>query len=444
MATKKKTKYVKGARLIDGRGGVIDNGGILIEGSTIKAVGPQAQIQAGPDVEVIDVGSCTIMPGMFDLHVHIAAFNPCSFNNYRVSIFEISPELQSYYTLYHAQKCFEMGFTTLRDLGRMTTRGQNTAAMVALRDSIDAGILPGPRLIVCGRASISNGHLDLTLPRAAYRDHMNDLVADGPWELRRLARQQLRHGADFIKTAASGGGGTDKEEPDVRNMTQEELDAIVDECHAFHAQCAVHCFTAESHRMCVRSGVDTIEHIVFTDPETIKMIKDKDIPVVPTLLHRTDHAIEIRSKNGTPDFIINKMKKIQPYTFESFQQMHAAGVKLAMGTDLGVDPYMGENARELEIYVNLGMTPLEAISSATKVAAEAVGLGKKLGTLETGKLADLVVVNGDPSKDIKVLQDKANIKVVMKEGNTFVDKLSSEPKYVIHPEPETRKVIDQL
>lgn len=439
-----KSKYLKGARLIDGTGSsVITDGAILVQDGVIAAVGTQSEVPAPEGIEVIDVSNYTIMPGMFDLHVHIAAFNPSTFHNYRVSIFEISPELQNYYTLFHAQLCFEMGFTTLRDLGRMTTRGQNTAAMAALRDAIDIGVLTGPRLIVCGRSSISNGHLDLTLPRAAYREHMTDLVADGPWELRRLARQQLRHGVDCIKTAASGGGGTDKEEPDVRNMTQEELDAIVDECHAFHKQCAVHCFTAESHRMCVRAGADTIEHIVFTDDDTIEMIKDAGIPVIPTLSHRTDHAIDVRRTHGTPEFILKKMKRIQPYTFESFQKMHQAGIKIAMGTDLGVDPHMGENARELEIYVELGMTPMEAIVTATKSAAEAVRLDDKLGTLEKGKLADIIVVDGDPSVDITVLQNKDNIKMVLRDGMTFVDKVSETPKYVIHPEPGSWKTIDQ-
>lgn len=205
---------------------------------------------------------------------------------------------------------------------------------------------------------------------------------------------------------------------------------------------AVHCFTAQSHRMCVRAGADTIEHIVFTDDDTIKMIRDAGIPVIPTLLHRTDHAIETRRQHGTPEFVLKKMKKIQSSTFESFQKMHQAGVRLAMGTDLGLDPYMGENAKELEIYVKLGMTPMEAIQTATKNAAEAVRLDKELGTLAPGKLADIVVVNGDPSQDITVLQEKDNIKLVMKEGMVFVDKISPQKRYVIHPEPRTYRILD--
>jgi imidazolonepropionase-like amidohydrolase len=380
------------------------------------------------------------MPGMFDCHVHLAAFNAASFANYRVAIFEVTPELQSFYALYHAQIAFEMGFTTLRDLGRPTTRGQFVSEICAVRDAINAGIVPGPRLLVCGRSIITNSHSDLLLPRAAPRGR--NATADGPWELRRLTREHLRTGVDLIKTCASGGAGSDKLGADVRNMTQEEIDAIVDEAHAFHKPVSAHCFTAESHRMCVRAGVDTIEHIVFTDNETISMILDSGIPVVPTLLHRTDEAIAVRERLGTPSFVLNKMRKIQPHCFESFQRMHDAGIKMAMGTDLGVDPENGSNAKELEIYVELGMSPMEAIQTATKNAAESLGLGEDLGTLEAGKLADVIIVDRNPLDEIAQLQARDNIRFVMKEGRAYVDKLSRYPKCVLSRDPEEIPKID--
>lgn len=439
----RKPSVINGGRLIDGNGGAVTrNPTIVVEGKKIKAIGIAGQIKVPRGAEVVDARKYTLMPGMFDCHAHLAAYNAATFNNYRVAIFEVTPQLESFYVLFHAHMLFEMGFTTVRDLGRVTPRGQFTAEFCAVRDAINAGIVPGPRLIVCGRAIITNSHLDLVLPRAALRQP--GMVADGPWELRRQTREQLRTGADFIKTSVSGGGGTSDEEPDVRNMTQEELDAIVDEAHAFHKPVAAHCFTTQSHRMCVKAGVDTIEHIVFTDDETIAMIKDTGIPVIPTLSHRTDHAIEVRRRIGTPRNVLTKMKKIQPYTFESFKKFHQAGVKIAMGTDIGLDPEMGGNAGELEIYVKLGMTPMEAIQTATKNAAEALGLGKDLGTLEPGKLADIIAVEGDPSRDIRVLQERDNFKMVMKEGSIFVDKISDEKKYVMHPEPGSWKIIDNL
>ncbi len=431
---------IKAARMIDVRTGeVTEKPVILVKGNKIDQVG-SSEIKVPENATVIDAGDCTLIPGLIDCHVHIAAFNPLTFNNYRVATFEVPPQLQTFYALFHAQTTFEMGFTTLRDLGRLTPRGLLTEELCAARDAIWAGILPGPRLIIAGRAVISNSHLDLTIPRPAWR--APDSVADGPYELRKMTREQLRMGADLIKTSVSGGGGTDKEEPDVRNMTQEELDAIVDEAHAFHKPVSAHCFTAESHKMCVRAKVDTIEHIVFTTDESIGMIKESGIPIVPTLLHRTDEAIQSRKEHGTPNFVLDKMKKIQPYCFDSFQKMHKAGIRMAMGTDLGYDPEAGRNAVELELYVNLGMTPLEALQTATVNAAEALWLGKEIGALEPGKRADIVAVRGDPLDDIRILQKKDNIRLVMRDGEAFVDKVSAEPRYVVHAKPHSWKIID--
>ncbi|MBI1988871.1 MAG: amidohydrolase family protein, partial [Betaproteobacteria bacterium] len=298
-------------------------------------------------------------------------------------------------------------FTTLRDLGRATSRGHFVLEACAVRDAINAGIHAGPRLHVCGRPIITGSHLDLTLPRAALRQE--GFTADGP---------------------------------DVRNMTQEELEAIVDEGHAFHKPTSAHCFTAESHKMCVRAKVDTIEHMVFHDKESIAMIKASGIPVTPTLSHRTDHAIEVRARIGTPRNVLDKMKKIQPYTFETFKVMHQAGIKIAMGTDLGPEPEIGTNAKELELYVDLGMTPMEALQTATKNAAEAMWLGKDVGTIEAGKYADILALDGDPSRDITVLNSKSNIRMVMKEGEPYVDKISAKHRSVVQCEPGSWKIID--
>lgn len=436
-------KVVRGARLIDGNGGpVIKNAVLVIDGKRIKQVGSEGEVKIPDGAQVMDAQKYTLMPGMMDTHVHLAAWNCSTFSNYRAAIFEISNPLEAFYMLFHAQICFEMGFTTIRDLGKSTPRGDFVMESCAVRDAINAGVMAGPRLLVSGRAIITGSHLDLTLPRIAQR--APGMTADGPWALRGLAREALRVGCDWIKTSASGGGGTSDESPNVRNMTQEELDAIVDEAHAFQKHVAVHCFTTESHKMCVKAGVDTIEHVVFTNDETIKMIADAAIPVVPTLSHRTDHAIETRRRVGTPENVLTKMKMIQPHTFESFKKMHQAGIKIAMGTDTGLDPEMGANAGELEVYVQLGMTPLEAIQTATKNAAEALRISDDLGTLEAGKLADIVVVDGDPSRDISVLRKKENIMMVMKEGHAYVDKISSDKKYVMHPEPGSWKIIDAL
>ena len=184
--------------------------------------------------------------------------------------------------------------------------------------------------------------------------------------------------------------------------------------------------------MALNAGADTIEHMVFHSDEMLEKLVAAGTPVCPTLLHRTDHAIAVRTETGTPKFTLDKMRKIQPFCFETFQAMHKAGVKIFMGTDMGPELDMGSNALELEVYVDLGMTPMEAIQTTTKNAAEAVRLDKEIGTLDVGKKSDMLLINGNPAEDIKVLQPRENIKVVMKDGKVFVDRRKGQKKRVIN------------
>ena len=435
--------FVKGGTLIDGKGGKpVKDPVIVLQGRRIKQVGTQDKVKIPRDAQVIDAARYTLMPGMMDLHIHTSMFNCMTFHNHRVAQFEIMPHLQQMYALFHAQLCFDMGFTTLRDLGMNSNRGLLTNELCAVRDAIDAGIMEGPRMLIGGFTTITGSHLDLIQPRAMPRHGFN--TADGPWELRKLARTNLLAGCDVIKTCASGGGGTDKEEPDIRNMTQEELDAIVDEAHAFHKSASVHCFTTQAQRMALKAGADTIEHMVFHDDETIDLIAEAGIPVTPTLSHRTDHAIQLRREHGTAEFVLRKMKYLQPFCFETFQKMYKAGVRIAMGTDMGFEPDMGSNAGELEIYVKLGMKPMDAILTATGNAAQAIKLGGDLGTIEVGKLADIIAVDGDPLKDIGCLQKKQNIKLVMKEGRIYADRRPGSNRNVVNAISGDWKIIDYL
>ena len=428
--------------LIDGRGGKpVKDAVLLIQGGHIAKVGVKGKLKAPPGAEAVDCSKYTVMPGMMDLHIHTAMHNCMTFHNHRVAQFETMPHLQQMYALFHAQNCFDMGFTTLRDLGMNGPYGLLVNEMCAVRDAINAGIVEGPRMLIAGFTTMTGSHLELIQPRAMYRWGFN--TADGPWELRKLARKNMLAGCDVIKTCASGGGGTDKEEPDIRNMTQEELDAVVDEAHALHKHAAVHCFTTSAQRMAMKAGADTIEHMVFHDDETIELIRKSGTPVTPTLSHRTDHAIALRREHGTADFVLRKMKYLQPFCFETFRKMHKAGVKIAMGTDMGFEPAMGSNAAELEIYVKLGMKPMDAILTTTRNAAQALKRDD-LGTLEAGKLADLIAVDGDPLKKIACLQEKKNIKVVMKEGRIYADRRPGRNKNVVNVKPGDWKIIDYL
>lgn len=438
------TRYVTAASMIDCTGAAPRKDPVIVlKGKRIDQIGTKDTIKIPQGAEVLDCGAATLLPGLMDIHLHTMMFNCLTFHNHRVAQWEITPELQQMYGVFHAQLCFDMGFTTLRDLGLNSQQGLLVSEACAIRDAFDAGILEGPRMLVAGFTTITGSHLALIQPRAAVR--LGFQTADGPWELRKLARTNLLAGVDVIKTCTTGGGGTDKEEPDIRNMTQEELDAVVDEAHAFHKTTAVHCFTPQGQRMALKAGVDTIEHMVFSDDETIGMIKEKGVWMTPTLSHRTDNAIEIRKNIGTSKFVTDKMKKLQPYCFDTFQKMYKAGINIAMGTDMGFDPEMGTNAAELAIYVELGMKPMHALQTATINAAKAIKLDKDLGTLETGKLADIVAVNGDPLADIKLLQDKKNIQIVMKEGKVYADRRPGGPsKNVVNAKPGSWKIIDYL
>jgi imidazolonepropionase-like amidohydrolase len=429
--------------LIDGRGGKPEKDAVvLIRGNRITKVGVKGKLKPPPGAESIDCSRYTVMPGMMDLHIHTAMHNCMTFHNHRVAQFETMPHLQQMYALFHAQNCFDMGFTTLRDLGMNGPYGLLVNEMCAVRDAINAGIVEGPRMLIAGFTTMTGSHLELIQPRAMVRFGFN--TADGPWELRKLARKNMLAGCDVIKTCASGGGGTDKEEPDIRNMTQEELDAVVDEAHALHKHAAVHCFTTNAQRMALTAGADTIEHMVFSDDETIELIRKAGVPVTPTLLHRTDHAIQLRREHGTADFVLRKMKYLQPFCFETFRKMHQAGIKIAMGTDMGFEPAMGSNAAELEIYVKLGMKPMDALLTTTRNAAQALKQEKDLGTIEAGKLADLIAVDGDPLKNIRCLQQKKNIAVVMKEGKIYADRRPGWSKNVVNVKPGDWKIIDYL
>ncbi len=425
------TKVFKGGMLIDGTGAApLKDPLIVVEGTRIKEIGPQGELTVPSGAEVVDLSAYTLMPGLIETHQHLFAANVAFFEHYRLAEYITHPNLQMLYGLRGAQVMLEAGFTTIRNHAHPTSHASPSVTYeVAIRDALNASLFPGPRMLTGGYCHITGGHLDLVTPRAARRSP--GLTADGPWELRKLGREILRAGADFLKTCLSGGGGTAQEAPDIRNMTQEEIDAVADEAHAFGKQCAAHCFTPLSQKMAVKAGVDTIEHCVFTDDEAIAMIKGEDKFLVPTLSHRSDRGIEARVTHGAPRDVVAKMKRLQPFCWESFKKIHQAGIKIAMGTDTQVDPEIGTNAYELEIYVNLGMTPMEAIMTATKNAAEAIWLGNVTGTLEAGKYADMIAVDGNPLADIRVLQDRERIKLVIKEGQVAVDRIHGGPANIL-------------
>ena len=402
-------------RIIDGLGEeLVGDVGVLIDDGRIVDSGAWDTLATEGLERIEEYSDATVLPGLMDTHIHISFLNGVTFDNYRAQLFETSPTLQTLYALFHAQICLEMGMTTLRDVGGFTTTGPNVSEMVALRDAINRGIVVGPKLLISAFTHITSSHFDLLLPRQAL--HSPDSTADGPWELRKLARRHLRIGCDWVKTCASGGGGTDLEDPGVRNMTQEELDALVDEAHAFRKPLACHCFTPESQKMALRAGADTLEHSVWTDDEAIEMMLERGVSLIPTLARRTDRAIELRRALHGHDSVLEKMKRLQPHTYTTFQRLHAAGVPIVAGTDINYDPHMGSSMLELQVYVDLGMSPMDALMTATSNAAKALKLEHEIGSIAAGLRADVVVVQGNPLENIALLQKPDNIRTVVRGG----------------------------
>jgi imidazolonepropionase-like amidohydrolase len=232
----------------------------------------------------------------------------------------------------------------------------------------------------------------------------------------------VRDGVDFIKTSTSGGAGSHGEEIWWRNWTTEELEALVDEAHAVGKRVASHAHTAESVKRALRAGVDTIEHGIYLDDEALDLLVQHQAALVPTLSARSERAIGHRRRSGSPPEVLRKFDAIRSSGFESFRRAYQAGVLIAMGTDTGrgLREYFGQNAYELTQMVESGMSPMDAILAATRNAAVALGRSETLGTLEAGKMADLLFVDGDPLADIALLEDRARIKLVMIGGRVVI------------------------
>jgi imidazolonepropionase-like amidohydrolase len=408
---------VKGGLLFDGTGAQpVEEGVVLVKGSKIAGVGPSKDVNVPDGARVIDARGMTVLPGLMDLHVHIfqmiGAENP-------LERFLIPPSLSLLYAAKHARDLLEAGFTTVRDLV-YPFPDYSGRDMVSLRKAIEHGLVSGCRLFVAGVVTSTASHLDVIRP-APLREMY--VTADGVDEVRKQTRACLAEEVDWIKTTSTGGmAGSMLNQPGYRNYTVEELEAIVDEAHSMGVRVASHSEGIVGCRSAVEAGIDTIEHASELDDELIEEILRKDLYVVPTMApshYRTDVL-------GLPSVYLPKKlsgRSFYEVHLESQRRAHEAGVKMAMGTDCGYVFPPGKNAYELELYVRMiGMTPVEALLTATRNAAEALGRLDNLGTIEEGKIADLVVVEGNPLEDIKILQNPSNIRVVMKEGKIEINR----------------------
>jgi imidazolonepropionase-like amidohydrolase len=393
---------------------------VEIDGNRITSVGPQKRNPATEDITQVDAGKWTVMPGLMDLHVHLGAIVDPGEPSTMVALLNTTTPLLMLHAVKNARLMLEAGFTTVRDCtGYNYTTG---VEMVGLRRGIEMGLVRGPRVLASGWVTPTGGHLDMGMPRSWPRQPGD--TADGPAEVLKTTRKFIRNGVDFLKTATSGGGGGFDEEVWWRNYTIEELKVISEEAHAYRKKVAVHAHTPEGIKRAILGGCDTVEHGTEVDDEVLDLFLQSGAFLVPTLSVSSQRALAGRKKGGADVNIIRKMEASIEKKERNFRKAHEAGVKIACGTDTyrALREYMGMNAYELELMVQYGMTPMEAIIAATRTASHAIGRETDLGTIEAGKLADLIVVDGDPLSDIRVLQDHSKIKLVIKDGVIEVDR----------------------
>jgi len=398
---KKENKFaIVGGTLIDGTGQEpVENTVILIEGSRIVDIGRRNVVRIPEGFETIEASDLTIMPGLIDCHVHLTG---CRGKDplYWMGLVEPKP-LRAMRAVTDAWKVLDAGFTTVRDMGSLNA--------IYLKKVIEEGLVAGPRIIACGRAlGRTGGHGDLRrdiyeLPEQFVSESLSFAeICDGVDSVRRAVRKLIGLGADCIKFFASGGGSWEKDRMEDQHFTLEEMKAIVDEAHMAGMKVAAHAEGLKGAKAAVEVGVDTIEHGDVLDEEVCKEMVRKNIILVPTIsVYYVGPwaAWEVQQK--------------------SFKIARSVGVKIALGSDAFVEDwtsYGTYNIGEIKKLVDWGMSPMEAIMSATKIGAEALGIEDKVGTLEKGKLADILLVKGNPLEDITVLLDKKNIQTIIKEG----------------------------
>ncbi len=384
---------------------------VLINDGRLEAIGKIGEISLPTDAQYVDARRKTIMPGMIDSHLHISGDgNPNVLRRMKMTV-----PYQAIAATNNARALVEAGFTSIRDAGA------DFLIDIGVRDAVNDGLVPGPRMKVSGRGlSITGGHGDNFFPPEIV--FTSRYVVDSPDEARRAAREQLRSGADCIKLHATGGVMSEKDEPTSRGLTLEEMRAAIEEAKNVGAKTLSHAQGTLGIKNAIRAGVSSIDHGFYLDDEAIEMMLANDVFMVPTLA-AVHHIVVNGEKMGIPEYGVRKAKVAQKAHIASFKKALAAGVKIAMGTDAATPfNFHGKNAKELELMVDAGMTNSQALLSTTRMAAELLGTLDKVGTIEVGKLADVILVSGDPLADIRVLQPAENIALVVKGGDIVINR----------------------
>ncbi|MEW5908979.1 MAG: amidohydrolase family protein [Thermodesulfobacteriota bacterium] len=387
------TAFVNG-RVFVGDGNVLDHATVLVEGDRIIKV-EKGKSSVPRNAEKISLDGVTLFPGFIDCHVHLCLDGSpdpvATLMKEPVQITTIKASL-------HAFKTLMNGVTTVRDMG-----GKESID-ICLRDAIRSGMIPGPRMLVSRRMVCMTGGHGWHFGREA----------DGPDEVRKAAREQIRGGADLVKFMATGGVMTPGVEPGGAQLTEEELRAGIEEAHKANRKTATHAMGTQGILNALRAGIDSIEHGVYMNEEAISIMKKKDVFFIPTLsalFHIDNKGIEA----GIPAYAVEKTRQVKPHHLNSIRLAREAGVLTAAGTDAGT-PFNehGRNLEEILFLAGQGYTPLDALRAGTSIAAKLLGVEKDFGTVETGKTADLVVVKGNPLETIEALP--TSVAVVMQGG----------------------------
>jgi imidazolonepropionase-like amidohydrolase len=395
---------IKAGSLFDSKSGrVTRNAVVVIEDDKIVAVGRgDTEIPAG--ATVIDLSSSFVMPGVMDMHTHLIGTVE---RNYFARYFQ-SPHRQTIGGVVHAEKTLLAGFTTVRNVGA------GDYADVALRNAINVGEIPGPRMQVSGPSlGITGGHCDRNNLNSSFKER-SDGVADGPWAVREKVRTNVKYGVDLTKFCATGGVFSKGDAVGATQYTLEEMQAIVDESQMHERKVAAHAHGNEGIKRAILAGVDSIEHASFLDREAVQMGIDSGTYFAIDI-YNTEYTLEQGAANGVPEENINKEREVGTIQRQSFTLAVEMGAKVVFATDSGVYPH-GLNGRQFARAVRFGMTPTQALQSATTVSAELLGWEDQVGQIAAGMYADIIAVDGDPLDDISEMED---VDFVMKGGVVY-------------------------
>lgn len=393
--------HITADRMIDVETGkVIEAPVIAVDGHRIASVTANGAV---PE-DAIRLPGTTLIPGLMDMHVHLTG-DADSHGYRRLAVSTVRSALTG---AKNARISLESGFTTMRNLGA------GGYADVALRDAINDGDIPGPRLFVSGPAiGITGGHCDNNLLPAEY-EAVGGGVADGPWAVRAKVRENFKHGADLIKLCATGGVMSKGTEPGAQQLAFEEIQAAVTEAHNRGTIVAAHAHGTDGIKAAIRAGVDSVEHASFLDREAIRLAK-KHGTVLSMDIYVTEYILSEGEAAGILPESLEKERRVGGKQRESFRAAVEAGVKMVFGSDAAVYPH-GQNAKQFSRMVAFGMTPMQALQASTIHAAQLLGKQQELGSIRSGKVADLVAVPGNPLEDISALE---RVQFVMKEGEVF-------------------------